>query len=89
MKFETEIQTLGYCKAAIPVEALAFQREENQRRKGTPELRLLSKEEIIFALIEAGLIAGNWKDIALRNSEQVTPLKARARQYPKGKRPKS
>jgi hypothetical protein len=88
MKYKTTLPTSGACKVEIPVEAHAFKSEQNALRKKTPNLRLFSLEEIVWAMIEAGLSAGNWQEIALRNAEQITPLKPRARQEPKKRREK-
>lgn len=67
------------CRVQVPTVAHKFMREENARRK-TQDVRLMPITLIVEAILQAGLNAGGWEEIARQKAAAFKPLGKRARQ---------
>ena len=67
------------CRTQVPKVAHQFMCEENARRK-TQDVRLMPITLILASIIEAGIKAGGWEEIARQKAAAFKPLGKRARQ---------
>lgn len=72
------------CRVEVPKIAHKFMCSENEKRK-TQDVRLMPITLILLAIIEAGLNAGGWEEIARQKAAAFKPLGKRARQPKKKK----
>jgi hypothetical protein len=64
----------------VPKVAYEFKNKQNEARKKTLDTRLIPITLVVEAIIEAGLKAGGWEEIAIQKAAEFKAITKRGRQ---------